>query len=612
MNRTTRHNVIAFTTALWLAPLAALQGIELSPGVKIDRTLVSWVMLDSTRQEGGSAPTIQRSDRFDAIVLGGKEGGNLMNGGDFLRRAQESQVADIKLLAWRDFEGKAVKNQAGHVTHRAVVGGARVKGGRPVLDGTGYLVAARTEADAKQATRHEAPRSKLIPDPTRPTYHLMSPKGNAHVADPNFAIFWKGRYHLFFICDGYAHVSSTDLIHWRWHPAMHGPVCSGGIFLNKDGMPTMITTSGWQNGKLVLFSALDNDLEKWSAPFPIEPKVRPGQDDSKMICWDPDAWVDGNTTYALQGVHPLIVGKEATLMKSTDLKTWEFVGSFMSREMPDVMRNTKVARKNEDVSCPNFFKLGDKWMLLCISHIRGCRYYLGDWKNEQFTPEFHGRMNWSLSEGMKDGDHGGEFFAPESLLTPDGRRVMWAWLFACSTKRISPTWHEVQSLPRELSLPKDGILRIKPLRELEQLRYSPASEKNIVVENGTSYRLKNISGDAVEIMATIEQGDVRSYGVKLLCDKANGKGIDIVVEPETKSIKLGSTTAPLELKRGEDIQLRIFVDRSIVEVFANDRQAVVKQHAYEPEDVGVCLFSEGGKMKVLEVKGWKMSASNSW
>ena len=55
-------------------------------------------------------------------------------------------------------------------------------------------------------------------------------------------------------------------------------------------------------------------------------------------------------------------------------------------------------------------------------------------------------MNWSLSEGMKDGDHGGEFFAPESLLAPDGRRVMWAWLFASSNKKYGETWQVVQSL----------------------------------------------------------------------------------------------------------------------------------------------------------------------
>ncbi len=447
-------------------------------------------------------------------------------------------------------------------------------------------------------------------DPTRPTYHLLSAQANPHVADPNFAFFWKGKYHLFYISKGYAHVSSADLLHWRRHPPFHGPLCSGGIFVAKDGRPTVITTSAWENGKPVLYTALDDDLEKWSAPVAIEAEVRPDQNVSTMVCWDPDIWVDGDTTYALQGVHPLIAGKEATLLKSKDQKRWEYVGPFLSREMPDVMRNALEPRKNEDISCPNFFKIGDKWMLLCISHIRGCRYYLGEWKNEQFTPEAHGRMNWCLSDGMKDGDHGGEVFAPESLLTPDGRRVMWAWIFALSQKKFGPTWKEALSLPRELSLPEDGVLRIKPLRELEQLRESPFSEQAVVVEPGKPHRLEGFAGDAIEIMATIQQGDATRYGLRVLCDEANDKGIDVVFDPAAKSLRLGGTTAPLDLKPGEDIQLRVFVDRSIVEVFANHRQAVVKQHEYAPGDTGVCLFSEGGQMNVRELKAWKMAATN--
>ena len=41
-------------------------------------------------------------------------------------------------------------------------------------------------------------------------------------------------------------------------------------------------------------------------------------------------------------------------------------------------------------------------------------------------------------------------------------------------------------------------------------------------------------------------------------------------------------------------------------------QAAVKQDAYAPGDVGVCLFSEGGNMKVSQVKGWEMASSNLW
>jgi beta-fructofuranosidase len=74
---------------------------------------------------------------------------------------------------------------------------------------------------------------------------------------------------------------------------------------------------------------------------------------------------------------------------------------------------------HEDVSCPDFFPLGDKWVLLCISHELGCRYYVGEWRNEQFFPELHERMSYSDNT----------FFAPESLLDPSGRRILWAWIF---------------------------------------------------------------------------------------------------------------------------------------------------------------------------------------
>jgi hypothetical protein len=76
----------------------------------------------------------------------------------------------------------------------------------------------------------EAPPPKLpdhlINDPTRPVYHLVSQSKRSHIADPNFAFYWKGRYHLFYITvrngvtkkRNFAHVSSTDMVHWKHHP----------------------------------------------------------------------------------------------------------------------------------------------------------------------------------------------------------------------------------------------------------------------------------------------------------------------------------------------------------------------------------------------------------
>jgi len=463
------------------------------------------------------------------------------------------------------------------------------------------------EATPEEVGAYRSFRKRLIADRSRPTYHLVNPEGRAFPADPNCAIYHKGLYHLHYIVDdgggcSYAHVSSADMVHWRWHPLSLSPqtmghgMFSGTCFLNKEGIPTIIY-HGYQSERNQIAIAADDELDHWNAPCAIEPRIRPGQDDSHIAHWDPDCWLEGDTYYAIFGGTPGS-GKPPTLMKSTDLLHWDYVGLFMGTEMPDV-------QADEDVSCPNFFKIGDKYMLLCISHNLGCRYYLGEWENEQFKPDFHARMNW----GQKGEDLALlDFFAPESLLTPDGRRVIWAWCMGGGNS----LWDGIQSLPRELSLPSDGVLRIKPLRELEQLRYGMTLESDITVESGMPYRLKDIFGDTIEIMATPAQGDAQSFGIMVHAGDNDSSGIDVAVEPANKTIKLGDTAAPLELEPREDISLRIFVDRRIVEVFVNDRQAMLKQHDYEPEDMGVCLFSRGSDTQFREITAWKMAPSNPW
>ena len=48
------------------------------------------------------------------------------------------------------------------------------------------------------------------------------------------------------------------------------------------------------------------------------------------------------------------------------------------------------------------------------------------------------------------------------------------------------------------------------------------------------------------------------------------------------------------MKKGEDLTLRVFIDKNLVEVFANDRQAAAYAGKYVPENIGVSLFSKGG------------------
>jgi sucrose-6-phosphate hydrolase SacC (GH32 family) len=425
------------------------------------------------------------------------------------------------------------------------------------------------------------------------TYHLIHPgPGRAEPGDPNCAFYWKGRYHLHYIYNhngcNFAHLSSKDLVHWTWHPTTLTPkttghgMFSGTGFITKDGKPAIIY-HGVGSERNQLAFALDDNLEKWTKPRAVMPEPINGKI-PEMRHWDPDCWLNGDTYYAISG------GGNPPLMKSKDLQKWEYIGDLLHKDMP----TTIDAKKDEDISCGNMFKIGNKWMLLCINHGRGCRYYLGDFKDEKYLPDFHAMMSWN----------GNNYFAPESVLTKDGRRVMWAWIMDLP---ISPTG--VQSLPRELELPKDGVLRIRPLRELEDLRYGNKQEKGITVKTDAAYALKEVNGDALELELTVKAPVAKEFGLDVLCDKDGQNGLRIAVAGESKLLKVGKVEAPFELKKGEDLVLRVFIDKNFVEVFANDRQAAVAAaDKYVQEKTSVSLFSKGGDTVVNRVRSWKMKS----
>ncbi len=515
-------------------------------------------------------------------------------------------ASDIPPLAWWDFEGETVKDRAGRFTHYAASGEARIKNGRLVLAGKGYLVAAQSEAQAKQATLTAPPpkpTGPYVPEtpiwPDQPpvnwlTFHLAHPgPGSAMPGDPNCMFDYKGKVHLHYIYRNawgyvFGHVSSDDMVRWTWHKTVLAPpttghgMFSGTGFYTKEGRPAIIY-HGQGSGRNQIAVAEDDQLDQWSKPWKLEPKIRPDQDGSKIANWDPDAWLDGDTYYALSGGNPGS-GKPPTLFKSKDLMSWDYLGLFLDHDMPDVL-------KTEDISCPNFFKIGNKHMLLCISHNLGCRYYLGDWKDEKFTPDFHARMAWN----------GRNFFAPESVLTHDGRRVMWAWLVGLT---IQPTG--VQSLPRELELPSDGVLRIRPLRELAKLRYDFKSRENVAVKQGAPAALSEVTGDAVEMEVTFAAPVPKEVGITLLGDERGEGGMSIIAGSGRKTLSVGSVVAPFELKDNEELTLRVFIDKNLVEVFANDRQAAVfavKSVRAEPK---VSLYAKDGDALARSVKAWRL------
>lgn len=523
---------------------------------------------------------------------------------DEIASLKPNAKSKIDPLAWWDFEGDKVTDRAGRFGHSAMTGGAKLAGGRLVLDGKGYLVAARSEADAKKATRKGNPRAAgppYVPEtpawPAKPpanwlTFHLAHPgPGNAYPGDPNCVFDYKGRYHLHYIYRNrtgfvFAHVSSDDMVRWKWHPTVLAPpttghgMFSGTGFFTTAGKPAIIY-HGQGSGRNWIQYPLDDQFNSWSDPEAVLPKSPDGKM-AKIRHWDPDCWLNGKTYYALSG------GGNPPLMKSTDLKNWTHLGDLLHKDYP--AKKLGIGRK-EDISCANMFKIGNKWMLLCISHRLGCRYYLGEFKDEKYLPESHAMMSFG----------GNMFFAPESMLTRDGRRVMWAWLLKVPA---APTG--IQCLPRELELPADGVLRIKPLRELKKLRYDETKEEKITVKSDTDRKLEKITGDAIELEIIVAAPLPKEFGISLLADDDGKNGMSIVAGADRKSLGVGTIKAPFELKDKEDLTLRVFIDKNLVEVFANDRQAAVFAHKHIRKNPNISLFVKGGDAAVKSIKAWKM------
>jgi beta-fructofuranosidase len=459
-------------------------------------------------------------------------------------------------------------------------------------------------------------RERILSDPARPGYHFVIPEGIGMPFDPNGAIYWKGRYHLFYIFQDdrsgrddhhWGHMSSTDLFHWRHHPTgLVGGMFSGNAFINADGRPTMCYHQVGQGNAMAV--ALDDDLNEWQKleSNPITPETEEGDEHhGKYKSWDPFGWLEGDTYYAIFG------GGRPAVAKAPALEgEWKYVGDLFAHGVEGVSLD-------EDVSCADLFELDGKDVLLAISHRLGARYYVGEWKDEQFYPESHAQMSWVDNS----------FFAPESLLDDKGRRIMWAWLFDEPEFRVRSEhgWSGTMSLPRVLWLGDDGLLRMDVPEEIEALRYGAVKKEHLSVPSDTEVPVDGIGGNSLELIIEMESAEASQFGVKVCVSPDGEEETSIFYDAAEGKLKVDTRksgpegtpktveAAPFELKDGERLKLRIFVDKSVVEVFANSRQAVMRRiYPARSDSVGVRLSATGGDAEVHTLEAYNMTPSNPY
>jgi beta-fructofuranosidase len=575
----------------------------------------------------------------------------------------------LKPWAWWSFTDEGLREKTGRFTEIKLLGEVRIEDGCLVLGGKGATVFTTCTGgqDGKPisipktwsftgAVPDEAVRSarllreRFLADPYRPTYHFCVPEDMGMPGDPNGAFYHNGRYHLMYLYNRsgsgfcWGHISSTDLIHWRHHPDAIAPgygdegCFSGGAFVDDDGAAYLSYWMLWGAKGIGLAKSLDFDswtkLEANPVIKSTEWGITEGKDANGRIFLQGSAdpsniWKKDGRYYMLAG-NLLVLNKigraaDASLSEqgdrlylyvSDDLKDWKYLHIFYDR-------NPEWTDRSEDNMCPSFLPLpsspeggppSGKHLLLFISHNKGCQYYVGDYRNDRFIPNNHGRMTWVDNT----------YFAPEALIDAQGRQIMWAWLLDNPSGEKEKGWSGVYGLPRSLWLGEDGALRLRPVKELETLRGREKSWGDFEIAGGETKRLQGMTGDACELALEIEPGAAQRCGLKVRASAGGEEETLLYYDAEKKELVFDSIhsggdgrkaveRAPFVLLPGESLKLRVFVDKSVVEIFANDRQAIGRRvYPVRNDSLGVSLFASGGNARFKAVKAWDMAPSNPY
>jgi beta-fructofuranosidase len=466
-------------------------------------------------------------------------------------------------------------------------------------------------------------RKKMAGDPYRPIYHYVNPENRLN--DPNGLCFWRGRWHLFYQAyppedprQHWGHAVSDDLIHWRDLPYAIYPnperCCfSGATLVEKDRVIAMY--HGTRVGNMVAVSSdpLLLNWEKVTGKAVIPSKSSDGKPLPYRV-FDPCIWKKDGLYYSLSGgTLPGPGGKRVRadfIFRSKDLARWDYLHPFVEDD-----RFTLIG---DDGACPYFWPIGNRYILLFFSHMSGGQYILGDYDKhrDKFVATSNGLFNFGAVRP-------GGVHAPSA--TPDDKGGVIA-IFNMNPAKPTEGWNQIMTLPRLLTLAGKDDLRIEPTGDIESLRTSHQHVGTIQLPANQEFVLEKIRGNAMEIIAEIDDKKAQMFEMNVLRSPNKeeytriaffrgrgyrGKSL-ITIDSSYASLlpdvaSRAPETAPLFLKENDNLQLRVFIDRSVVEVFVNGKQCVaLRVYPGRKDSVGISLKSQGKDSVLKSLDAWQM------
>ena len=473
----------------------------------------------------------------------------------------------------------------------------------------------------------------------RPQYHY-SPPAN-WLNDPNGLVFYQGEYHLFYQYHPessvwgpmhWGHAVSPDLIHWQHlqialYPDENGVIYSGSAVIDwkntagfgKEAMVAIFThhQKGLERQSLAYSTDRGRTWTKYTSnPVVLPPNPMRDFRDPKVFWYNEGG--KGHWVMALAAFDSI------RFYTSPDLITWTPGGRFGVEQGPSIGL----------LETPDLFQIpvGDgpetRWVLTAgvgkggPGGLSGIEYFIGQFDGETFTSENpQTTILWA--------DFGADYYAAQSWSDePNGRLVMIGWQNNWQYAKVLPTntWRGAFSLPRLLSLKqtKAGIrLYQMPIPELHALRGAHWQWQNLTVTKGMNLLGEN-KGDSLEINAEFQLNPaVGCFGFRVRV----GESEQTTVAYDTQQQKIildrsnsgessfddgfarphSASMTPVDGR----IRLKIFVDRSSVEVFGNDGEVVLSDTIFPAErSQGLELFTRTDEISLNALDIYELRPAN--
>ncbi len=487
------------------------------------------------------------------------------------------------------------------------------------------------------------PRTLLANDRHRPQYHL-SPRGH-WMNEPHGPIFFNGLYHLFYQKNPngpfwhlihWGHWVSEDLVHWRDLPPALYPdrhldpegVWSGSACLDENGYPALFFTAGnnnWSPNQTVGIARStfpydgDNELECWTKhPTPI---VTLKKEDGLLGEFrDPFVWQEKGIWFMLVGTGIEGKGGTAATYSSVDCLQWQYEGPLY---MSDYVKYPELGTAWELpvlLPLPSNGIDSEKYVFLISPWGPEAKvevmYWIGtfDQNSFRFTPDDEEPLLIDV------GDF--HFTGPSGFVDPKtGRTIVFTIAQGERTPEIDYDcgWAHCGGLPVSLSLREDGRLNVEPIEEIETLRNKQLlSIFNVDIEVANE-QLTHVNGDMLEVVVEFEPITAAQYGVALR-RSPNGEEETLLLYDTKKDLlyvnRCKSSLDPDERPdgvqggvlglRGDSLKLRIFIDRSLIEVYANGLKSLTtRTYPSRLDATGLQLLSDS-PLKIISLEIWSM------